>query len=353
MTGLRFQGITRHFGARRAVDGIDLMIQPGEFFSLLGPSGSGKSTLLRIAAGLERPDAGRVMLGERDITDLPPQERGIGMVFQNYALFPRMTVAENVSFGLRLRKIPAHEITARTDDALARVALVERRHANVASLSGGEQQRVAVARALVIGPDILLFDEPLSNLDVTLRQRTRAEIRSLQKRTGITTLYVTHDQAEALSISDRVAIIHEGRVEQVGTPPELYYAPATAFAAGFLGWENALEGIIVSGEQTVKLRDLPVALPGSFAGMPHGPVLVMLLPEMIHVVSQGREAHLAGSVESSEFRGATVVLALRIGRIVVQATVTGDQARLHWFEGQQVGIDIDWKSAKVFPKDPS
>lgn len=351
MTGLRFQGITRQFGARRAVEGVDLAIQPGEFFSLLGPSGSGKSTLLRIAAGLEKPDAGRVMLGERDITVLPPQERGIGMVFQNYALFPHMTVAENVSFGLRLRKLPPPEIAARTDEVLTRVALVDRKHANVASLSGGEQQRVAVARALVIEPDVLLFDEPLSNLDVTLRQRTRMEIRALQKRTGITTLYVTHDQAEALSISDRVAVIRNGRVEQVGTPSELYYAPATAFVASFLGWDNTFEGIVDSGEQAVKLKDLPVELPGAFAGARSGAVHVLLLPEMVHVVPEGKEASLTGSVESFEFRGASVVLAIRLGAVVLQATVTGDQARLPWSEGQRVGIDIDWKPAKVFPKD--
>jgi ABC-type Fe3+/spermidine/putrescine transport system ATPase subunit len=350
MTGLRFQGITRQFGARRAVDGVDLMIRPGEFFSLLGPSGSGKSTLLRIAAGLEHPDAGRVMLGDRDITGLPPQQRGIGLVFQNYALFPQMTVAENVSFGLRLRKIPPHEIATRTDEALARVALVERKHAHVASLSGGEQQRVAVARALVIEPDILLFDEPLSNLDVTLRQRTRAEIRTLQKRTRITTLYVTHDQAEALSISDRVAVIHEGKVEQVGLPSELYFEPATAFVAGFLGWENRLEGIVTPGEQTVKLKELPIDLPGTFAGMSGDPVHVMLLPEMVHVVPGVHKAQLTGTVESFEFRGASVVLSLRLGDVVVHASVTGDQAHLLWSEGQQVGMNIDWESARVFPK---
>ncbi len=350
MTGLRFQGITRQFGVRMAVDGVDLTIQPGEFFSLLGPSGSGKSTLLRIAAGLEHSDAGAVLLGERDITALPPQERGIGMVFQNYALFPHMTVAENVSFGLRLRKIPPHEIAARTAEALTRVALVDRKDANVASLSGGEQQRVAVARALVIEPAVLLFDEPLSNLDVTLRQRTRMEIRALQKRIGITTLYVTHDQSEALSISDRVAVIHDGRVEQVGIPAELYYAPATAFVASFLGWDNILEGIIDAGEQAVRLKDLPVVLPGASADTPSGPVDVLLLPEMVHVVSKGKEASLTGSVESREFRGASVVLAIRLGDVVLQATVTGYQARLPWSEGQQVGIDIDWGSVKVFPK---
>jgi len=349
MTGLRFQGITRQFGARRAVEDVDLTIQPGEFFSLLGPSGSGKSTLLRIAAGLERPDAGTVTLGERDITALPPQERGMGLVFQNYALFPHMTVAENVSFGLRLRKIPASEIAARTDDALTRVALLDRTHANVASLSGGEQQRVAVARALVIEPEVLLFDEPLSNLDVTLRQRTRMEIRALQKRTGITTLYVTHDQAEALSISDRVAVLHDGKVEQVGTPSELYYAPATAFVAGFLGWDNAIEGIIETGKRTVKLKDLPVVLPGTFAGTSTGTVHVLMLPEMVRVVPPGGEARLTGSVESFEFRGTSVLLVLRVGDLLLQATVTGDQARLPWFERQQVGINVDWGSAKVFP----
>ncbi len=350
MTGLTFHGISRQFGGRKAVDAVDLDIRAGEFFSLLGPSGSGKSTLLRIAAGLERPDSGTVMLGERDITGLPPQNRGVGLVFQNYALFPHMTVEENVSFGLRLRGVSPGEVARRTDEALTRVSLVDRKHANVASLSGGEQQRVAVARALVIEPAVLLFDEPLSNLDVTLRQRTRMEIRTLQKRTGITTLYVTHDQAEALSISDRVAVIREGHIEQVGIPADLYYAPASPFVARFLGWENVLEGIVDGTTHVMRLNDLPVVLPHVSTDIPEGPAEVLLLPEMIDVLSDVQGASLPGVLESVEFRGASVMLTIRAGALLLQAAVTGTRARLPWSEGQQVGMDIEWQSARLFSK---
>jgi ABC-type Fe3+/spermidine/putrescine transport system ATPase subunit len=350
MTGLTFHGVSKQFGGRKAVDCVDLAIRSGEFFSLLGPSGSGKSTLLRIAAGLERPDGGSVKLGDRDITDLPPQNRGVGLVFQNYALFPHMTVGDNVSFGLRLRAVPPGEIMKRTDEALSRVSLVERKHADVASLSGGEQQRVAVARALVIEPSVLLFDEPLSNLDVTLRQRTRMEIRTLQKRTGITTLYVTHDQAEALSISDRVAVIRDGHIEQVGTPAELYYAPASPFVARFLGWENVLEGTVNGTTHAMSVIDFPVVLPDAPADLPEGPVEVFLLPEMIDVLPDVKGASLPAVLESVEFRGASVMLTVRAGALLLQAAVTGNRARLPWFEGQQVGMDIAWQSAIIFSK---
>lgn len=305
MKGLEFREITRRFDTRTAVEGVSLVIQPGEFFSLLGPSGSGKSTLLRIAAGLERPDGGSVWLDDRNITSLPPQERGIGLVFQNYALFPHMTVGENVSFGLRLRGIPREEMRSRMREALARVDLSDREPAHVTTLSGGEQQRVAVARALVIEPQVLLFDEPLSNLDVTLRQRTRAEIRDLQKRTGITTLYVTHDQAEALSISDRIAVIRDGRIEQVGTPQELYSKPATTFVARFLGWENVFEALVDDDRRSVRLTDLPLALPGGFPDIPPGLALVLLPAEMVHIGPPEHAGTMAGTIERIDFRGET------------------------------------------------
>lgn len=351
MTALAFRDVTRRFGAQCAIDGVTLTIRAGEFFSLLGPSGSGKSTLLRIAAGLEHPDSGSVMLGGRDITALPARDRGIGMVFQNYALFPHMTVGENVAFGLRLRDIPAADVALRMREALARVALGAREHANVSSLSGGEQQRVAVARALVIEPEVLLFDEPLSNLDVTLRQRTRAEIRGLQKRVGITALYVTHDQAEALSISDRIAVIRRGRVEQVGTPAELYHSPETAFVARFLGWENALEGTVDAGDHKVRLNDFPVILPGACTSVDPGPVQVVLTPEMVHLTPSGMEGSLPGVIDSVEFRGGSSLITLRLGMVSLQTVATEANVRRPWSEGERVGIAFDWQAARVFAKE--
>jgi iron(III) transport system ATP-binding protein len=340
MMGLKFQNINRKFGSRTAAEGITLDINPGEFFSLLGPSGSGKSTLLRIAAGLESPDSGKVLLGDRDITPLPPQERGIGMVFQNYALFPHMTVEGNVAFGLRLRNLPVRTIAGQVEEALARVDLAGRGREHVSQLSGGEQQRVAVARALVIRPDLLLFDEPLSNLDVTLRQRTRMEIRTLQKRTGVTTIYVTHDQAEALSVSDRIAVIRNGRIEQVGTPAELYHEPATAFVARFLGWENAIEGAAFH-------KAYPSAHAASSGDVGQ---IVLLTPEMVHVSSAGKPDALSGIIERVEFRGASSLLVIRWGDSTLQAIVTGGAARQEWKEGQAVGVEFDTSSAKSFPK---
>jgi iron(III) transport system ATP-binding protein len=352
MKELRFQHISRSFGGRIGVHDVNLTIHAGEFFSLLGPSGSGKSTLLRIVAGLEKPDDGSVWLDDRDITPFSPQKRHCGMVFQNYALFPHMTVGENVAFGLHMQEMSATEIALRTRMVLGRVALSDREHASVGTLSGGEQQRVAVARAIVIEPDVLLFDEPLSNLDVTLRERTRAEIRALQKRTSITTVYVTHDQAEALSISDRIAIINEGHIEQVGTPTELYRTPASAFVARFLGWENTLPGVLDEVKRRVKLTDIQALLPGTFRNISAGPVMAYLPPEAIRVTPPGKAGTHAGTIENVEFRGGSYRLTLRLRSLSLQSDVVGDNAKLPWSEGQRVGIAFDWHASKVFPLDP-
>jgi iron(III) transport system ATP-binding protein len=351
MKGLTLRGISKSFGDRTAVDRVSLEIIPGEFFSLLGPSGSGKSTLLRIVAGLERPDSGSVLLGEQEITAQPPQQRGIGMVFQNYALFPHMTVEENVAFGLRLRNIPDSQRAERVREALERVDLAGRGRERVVRLSGGEQQRVAVARAIVIEPHLLLFDEPLSNLDVTLRQRTRMEIRALQKRTGITALYVTHDQAEALSVSDRIAVIRNGHVEQVDTPARLYHTPDTAFVAGFLGWENVFEGEVDPVHHCIRMKELGMSIPRA-AGMPEaGPVLVVLAPEMVRVVTSEVQGGVAGIIEGVEFRGSSSLIILRLGGVKVQALVSGDRARQEWTEGQSVAAVCEWPFARVYRKE--
>jgi ABC-type Fe3+/spermidine/putrescine transport system ATPase subunit len=236
--GVRLEGVTKRFGSLTAVRAMTLEVEPGEFFSLLGPSGCGKSTMLRMIGGFERPDEGRVLIGETDVTRLPPQKRPTAMVFQNYALFPTMTVGENVAYGLRVRKLPRAAREERVRDALARVDLAGFEDQYVTQLSGGQQQRVALARALAVRPGVLLFDEPLSNLDVALREQTRRELKVLQARLGATSIYVTHDQQEALALSDRIAVMREGRIRQVGAPETLYREPETAFVAQFLGGSN-------------------------------------------------------------------------------------------------------------------
>lgn len=238
--GVSLRGVTRRFGPVVAVDEVSLEIRPGEFFSFLGPSGCGKTTLLRLVAGFETPDAGQVLIGGRDVTTLPPQRRPTAMVFQNYALFPTMTVGENVAYGLHVRRVPRAERERRVQEVLARVDLAGLADRPVTQLSGGQQQRVALARALAVEPDVLLFDEPLSNLDVALREQTRRELKTLQQRLGTTSLYVTHDQQEALALSDRIAVMKGGRIQQVGPPESLYRAPETAFVASFLGGSNVV-----------------------------------------------------------------------------------------------------------------
>ena len=234
--------VVKRFGAVTAVDRADLSVCDGELFTLLGPSGCGKTSLLRLLAGFYQPDEGEIRFGERVVSGLPPYERNIGMVFQNYALWPHMTVAGNVAYGLKLRKLGRAEIATRLAEGLRKVNLTGYESRYPGQLSGGQQQRVALARALVLNPDILLLDEPLSNLDAKIRVQVRAEIRKLQQELGITTIYVTHDQEEALSLSDRVAVMKEGRVLQVGKPKELYERPRTRFVADFVGTNNLLPG---------------------------------------------------------------------------------------------------------------
>jgi ABC-type Fe3+/spermidine/putrescine transport system ATPase subunit len=248
MSVIALRGLTKRFGNVVAVDDLSLDVADGELLALLGPSGCGKTTTLRSVAGFEMPDAGQIYFGDRHVTDLLPEQRNIGMVFQNYALFPHLTVQENVVFGLEMRKTAAGEAAQRVAAVLAKVQLtgLERRYPR--QLSGGQQQRAALARALVIAPDVLLLDEPLANLDAKLREEMRFYVRSLQQEIGITAIYVTHDQAEAMVIADRIAVMFGGRVHQLAPPDEVYNHPATAMVAEFIGLTNFIEGKVGAGE---------------------------------------------------------------------------------------------------------
>jgi spermidine/putrescine ABC transporter ATP-binding subunit len=248
MKTLRLEGLSKAFKEVKAVDGLSLDIEAGEFLSLLGPSGCGKTTTLRMIAGLETPDDGRVVLGDEEITYLPPYRRNIGMVFQDYALFPHMTVNDNVAFGLQMRKVPSADAEKRVQRALEMVHLGGLGKRKPSQLSGGQQQRVALARALVIEPELLLLDEPLSNLDAKLRAEMRVELGLIQREIGITTLFVTHDQEEALTLSDRIVVMRDGRIVQMGSPSGIYEGPTNEFVASFLGQENFFKGDVAEVE---------------------------------------------------------------------------------------------------------
>ncbi|WP_119421345.1 ABC transporter ATP-binding protein [Desertibaculum subflavum] len=264
---IRLDAVSKSYDGRvMAVDDVTLDIQPGEFFSLLGPSGCGKTTTLRMIAGFESVDRGRVVVGGTDITDVPVHKRDMGMVFQSYALFPHRTVAENVAFGLRMRALPKAEITERVKAALALVELTGYEDRRPGQLSGGQQQRVALARATVIRPPVLLCDEPLGALDRKLRQQMQFELKQLQKQLGVTLVFVTHDQEEALAMSDRIAVMNAGRIEQIGTPAEIYERPKTRFVADFIGEINLFDGV-GSSASAIRPEKVVIGAPGN-GGLP-------------------------------------------------------------------------------------
>jgi len=330
MPGLRLVNLSKQFGKTVAVESLSLEIRDGEIMTLLGPSGCGKTTTLRCIAGLLTPDKGEIYLGDDRITDLPPERRGVGLVFQNYALWPHMTLYDNLAFGLQLRKVAKAEIQRRISEALAMVRLSGFEERYPRQLSGGQQQRVALARALVIEPKLLLLDEPLSNLDAQLREEMRFEIRELQKNLGITSVYVTHDQAEALVLSDRVAILHEGQLVQVGSPSEIYNRPGNRFVAGFIGLTSFIEGTIVQrdaaqGHVVVRTRD-GLDLHARSDVLPAGQeVTVAIRPEHIQLYAEEPAARpaganvLTGRVLRGAYLGDVVDYRIRVGDWILRA----------------------------------
>jgi iron(III) transport system ATP-binding protein len=313
--------ISKQFGATVAVDDVTLAVEPGELLTLLGPSGCGKTTTLRIVAGLEVPTAGRVHIGADDVTDLPAHARDVSMVFQSYALFPHLSVFENVAYGLRILRRADAEVCRAVAEALALTGLEGLERRAPAALSGGQQQRVAVARALALRPQVLLFDEPLSNLDAKLRKRMRGEIRALQQRLAITALYVTHDQTEALAISDRVAVMEAGQIRQLGPPVEVYTRPATRFVADFIGEANFLPGEVVSADARgarVRVGSAVVLVPDLVA--PPGQVTLVARPEAIRIHTvEPAGGGLPGEIERAAYLGtaAEYVVLTSVGAVAV------------------------------------
>src|ERR1700722_8094452 len=278
---VRMEGLSRHYGTVVALDNLDLTVQPGELIALLGPSGCGKTTTLRLLAGLEDADTGHINVAGRDITRLPASKRDMGMVFQAYSLFPHMTVQQNVAFGLRLRRVTTAQRNRQAMEMLELVGLDTQAQRYPHQISGGQQQRVALARALAIEPQGLLLDEPLSALDAKVRAQLRDQIRRIQLEVGITTLFVTHDQEEALAIADRVGVMRAGQLEQLAPPTEVYSRPATPFVAEFVGLTNRLPGMLSGSTVTVRGRDLPVV----DLGTPAGPVTALIRPEAVSLAS--------------------------------------------------------------------
>ena len=306
MTGVRLEKVTKAFKETVAVDDVSLEIADGEFFSLLGPSGCGKTTTLRMIGGFETPTSGSIYLGDREVSDLPPYKRDVNTVFQSYALFPHLDVAENVAYGLKRKKVARSEIEKRVEEMLELVDLPAMGRRRIAQLSGGQQQRVALARALVNKPQVLLLDEPLGALDLKLRKQMQLELKRIQSEVGVTFIYVTHDQDEAMTMSDRIAVMEGGRFQQIGEPQHVYEAPATAFVAGFLGASNLIEGEVV-GRDEVKLQaGGTVVVPEERLAGSSGVVRIGVRPEKLHIGGRRDAANtVTAQVRASTYTGAS------------------------------------------------
>ena len=356
MARISIEGLSVSFGGARVIDGLQLEIPRGAFFTLLGPSGCGKTTLLRAIAGFIEPDAGSLRFDDQDMTRVPAHRRGIGMVFQDYALFPDKTVFDNVAYGLRARKLEPALVKAKVGTYLERVGMSGFDARFPAALSGGQRQRVALARALVIEPQVLLMDEPLSNLDAKLRVQIRESISDLQREVGITTVFVTHDQEEALALSDRIALMNKGRIEQIGEPESIYTAPATAFVADFIGAANLLEADVLGpgplprqavlrldGGELVVFADGPVT---------PGKALLAARPEDLRLAAPDAATPnaLPGTIERRRYLGFKVSYRVRLpgGRVI--AVDLHGQAKEPYAEGQSVSVVFDPRASILVPR---
>jgi iron(III) transport system ATP-binding protein len=351
-SGVRMVDLAKAFpsheglGDTVAVNHINLEIQTGEMMTLLGPSGCGKTTTLRMIAGFETPTGGEIFIGDRSVTNIPPNKRDISMVFQSYALFPHLTIFENVCYGLRVQKLSKEQLQERTRKVIELMELsgMENRFPN--QLSGGQQQRVALARAVIIEPKVLLFDEPLSNLDAKLREHMRDELRSLQKRLGITSLYVTHDQSEAMAISDKVVIMKDGNIMQLGSPQEIYEFPANRFVANFIGKANFIPCVYRgrdNGSAVVSLADTlyKVPNPGTMAGIEENEECVLSVrPESVRL-TKAREGAITGTVTRAVYYGSKVEYEIVIGTGPVIVEIYNPQLTERFYEGDSVSIALD------------
>jgi len=339
-----------------AVDDVNLEVKTGELVTILGPSGCGKTTTLRMIAGFEYPTSGSILIGDKDVAKIPPNKRGLSMVFQSYALFPHLSIYENVAYGLRVQKLPASEIRERTERALDLMQLTTMAKRYPSQVSGGQQQRIALARAIVIEPSVLLFDEPLSNLDAKLREYMRDELRKLQKRLGITSLYVTHDQSEAMAISDRVVIMKEGRIRQVGTPREIYAFPQSRFVADFMGKANFLEVEVlgIDGESArIDIGGKAFIVPRAGKVRPNsGSALLVVRPEALRLISLSNaenEIPLRGCIDRFTYFGniARYEVSTENGPLLIESY--NPEASSIFEEGDNVGVLIDFESVRLLP----
>ncbi|GAB3158424.1 ABC transporter ATP-binding protein [Micromonospora sonneratiae] len=356
---LQLDGLTKQFTSRSgtvtAVDAVTLDVKPGEFITLLGPSGCGKTTTLRMVAGFEDASGGRILLDDKVIDDIPPQRRPMAMVFQSYALFPHMTVAENIAYGLRLQKRTKDEIATSMRMALTSMNLVGLEERSPHELSGGQQQRVALARALVVQPKVLLFDEPLSNLDAKLRDAMRAEIRRIQKMFGITSIYVTHDQDEAMSMSDRIVVMNKGQVEQVATPGEIYARPASVFVADFIGRANFIEAVpenITEGRATVNVLGQQITVP-AHPKVASGSVgaYLMVRPETARLSPVTDGGNGMGVVLRSTFHGPSIDYEVETTGGTITVTEAGKDPRDALTEGTNVNVTFDPERAYLLTRE--
>ncbi|HHE48127.1 MAG TPA: ABC transporter ATP-binding protein [Candidatus Acetothermia bacterium] len=353
---IRLAGVRKTFGKVEAVKDLDLLVQEAEFLVLLGPSGCGKTTTLRCIAGLERVDKGKVFIGGRDVTELPPAKRGIAMVFQSYAVFPHMTVEKNIGFGLRMRHLPKEEIKKAVREVAELLQIGELLDRYPSQLSGGQRQRVAVARAIVMKPDVLLMDEPLSNLDALLRLQMRAELKRLHREVGTTTVYVTHDQIEALSLGDRIAVMREGEIVQLDTPNEVYDKPATVFVGGFIGTPpmNFLSAQVRSRDERVYLAvgDFPVEVHAEWEGKLRdmvGKTLILgIRAENIEVRPTAEEGALPAQLIVAEPLGPQQLLTVQVDRDILKVATSPD---LSAQPGQTIGLVLTKEKIRLFSEE--